>query len=198
MNANSDPQDIWKRNDPALPQLPATAEMCAMARQREWENIWMRGAGLSALTALAIAFAYNAWSLDQPWVRCGQGWMLIVMTVYLWSLIRDRTARRASDETCTGFLLRALGRKRDGFRAIRRVVLFIIPGILASWWGGGAALKARTMGLDPSSLYYRYLHSSGPIIATCVLLLVIWIAFGAAAKKASAELEALRRHVETA
>ena len=103
----------------------------------------MRRIALFALAAFAIAFAHNAWSIDQPWVKFGQGWMLIVMTVYVWSLIRDRTGRKASSETCTGFLLRALEKKRDGFLAVRRVVLLIIPAILASWWGGGPALKAR-------------------------------------------------------
>ena len=67
--------------------------------------------------------------------------------------------------------------KRDGYLAFRRIVLLIIPAILASWWGGGAALKARAMGLDPSSPYYRYLTGVWPMIATCVLLLFVWLAF---------------------
>ena len=82
--------------------------------------------------------------------------------------------------------------------AVRRIVLLIIPAMLASWWGGGPALKARAMGLDPSSLYYRYLTSVWPMIATCVLLLLVWFAFSSAGKKASAELEALRRRIATA
>jgi FtsH-binding integral membrane protein len=195
MNANYDPQDLWKSSDPALPQPPATTGICALARRRERENVWQRIIGLFALAGFAIAFAHNTWEVDQPWVRLGQGWMLIVMLVYLWSLIRDRTSRRASNETCAGFLLRSLKRKRDGFLAVRRAVLFIIPAVFASWWGGGAALKARAMGLDPASLYYLYLTSVWPMVATCFLLLVIWFAFSGAAKKASTEFDALRDRI---
>jgi len=198
MNPNNDPQDLWKSNDPALPQRPDTTGICALARREERSNVWGRGIGLFALAGFAIAFAHNTWEVDQPWVRLGQGWMLIVMTVYLGGLLRNRTGRRASNETCAEFLLRSLQRKRDGFLAVRRVVLFIIPALLASWWGGGAALKARAMGLDPSSPYYRYLTSVWPTVATCVLLLLVWFAFSGAAKKASAEFEALRERVAAA
>jgi len=121
--------------------------------------------------------------------------MLIVMTAFLWNLIRHRADRRASNETCADFLLRSFKKKRDGFLAIRHVVLLILPGVLASWWGGGPALQARFLHLDPSSPYYRYLTGIGPIIANCFLLLLIWLAFSAAAKKASAEFEALRERI---
>jgi len=181
MNAHNDPQDLWKCNDPSLPQPPATTGICALARRRERENVWQRRIGLFALAGFAIAFAHNTWEVDQPWVRLGQGWMLVVMT-----------DRRALNETCAGFLLRSLKMKRDGFLAVRRVVLLIIPAMLASWWGNGAALKARAMGLDPSSPYYRYLTSVWPMVATAFLLLVVWFAFSGAAKKASTEFEALR------
>jgi hypothetical protein len=197
MNAHNDPQDLWKSNDPALPHPPATTEICALARRREREGLWGRGIRLFGLAGFAIAFAHNAFEIDQPWVRLGQGWMLILMTVYLWSLIRDHTGRRASHETCAAFLLRSLKRKRDGFLAVCRSVL-LIPAVLASWWGGGPALKARAMGLDPSSPYDRYLTSVWPIVATCVLLEVIWFAFSGAAKKASVELEALRERITAA
>jgi hypothetical protein len=198
MNTNNDPQDLWKRNDPTLPESPGTREICSLARRRERENVWLRRLGLFALAGFVIAFAHNTWAVDQPWVRLGQGWMLIVMTVYFWSLIRKGAGRRASNETCADFLLRSLKTKRDGFLAVRRVVLLTIPAMLASWWGGGPALKARAMGLDPSSPYYRYLTSVWPMIATCLLLLLVWFAFRAAAKKASAEFDALRDRIAAA
>ena len=198
MNTNNDPQDLWKSNDPTLPESPGTREICALARRRERENVWLRRLGVFALAGFVIAFAHNTWTVDQPWVRLGQSWMLIVMTVYLWSLIRNRTGRRASNETCADFLLRSLKMKRDGFLAVRRVVLLTIPAMLASWWGGGPALKARAMGLDPSSPYYRYLTSAWPMVATCLLLLLVWFAFRAAAKKAAAEFDALRDRIAAA
>jgi hypothetical protein len=195
MNAGNDPQDLWKSIDPALPTPPATGEICALARRQELVNVWLRSICLFALTCFVIAFARNAWVIDQPWVRLGQGWMLIVVAAWLWSLIRDRTGRRATNETCADFLLRAFKRKRDGFLAVRRVVLLIIPAVLASWWGGGPTQQARALGLDPSSPYYRYLTSAWPIVALCVLLLLVWFAFSGAAKKASAEFEALRERI---
>ena len=79
--------------------------------------------------------------------------------------------------------------------ALRHVVLLTIPAMFASWWGGGPALRARAMGLDPSSTFSRYLTSVWPMIATGVLLLLVWFAFTSAAKKASAESEALRRRI---
>ena len=187
-------QNLWKDNDPALPQPLDTTGICAMARRRERENVWMRGIVLFALACFAIAFAHNTWVVDQPWVRLGQAWMMIVM-MYLWGLIRDRTGRRASNETCSGFLLRSLKMKRDGYLGVRRVILLFIPGVLASWWGGGPALRARAMGLDPSSIFYRYMTSVWPIVATCFLLLLVWFAFSGAAKKASAEFEAMRESI---
>ena len=197
MNPNNDPRDLWKRNEATLPE-PLATEICALARRRERESVWGRRIGLAALAGFAIAFAHNAWQVNQPWVRLGQGWMLLVMTACLWTLIRDRTYLRASNDSCAGFLLRSLKMKRDGYLAVRRIVLLIIPAVLASWWGGGAALKARAMGLDPSSPYYRYLTGVWPMIATCVLLLVVWFAFSEAAKKATAEFEALRQRVAAA
>ncbi len=195
MNANNDPQDLWKGNDPALPEPPAATEICALARRQELANVWLRSISLFALACFVIAFAHNTWVVDQPWVRLGQSWMLIVVTACLWILIRDRTGRRASNETCSDFLLRSFKRKRDGFLAVRYSVLFILPSVLASWWGGGPALKARAMGLDPSSPYYRYLTGVWPMIVTCLLLLLIWLAFSASAKKASSEFEALRERI---
>jgi len=197
MNANHDPQDLWNGTDTTLPE-PLAAEICALARRRERESLWSRRISIFALAGFAIAFAHNTWQVNQPWVRLGQGWMLLVVTVCLRNLIRNRTHLRASNDCCGSFLLRSLKLKRDGYLTFRRSILLIIPAVLASWWGGGAALKARAMGLDPTSPYYRYLTSVWPMIATCVLLLCVWLAFRSAAKKASAEFEALRQRVAAA
>jgi hypothetical protein len=197
MNANNDPQDLWNASETTLPE-PLAAEICALVRRRERESLWGRRISLFALTGFAIAFAHNTWQVDQPWVRLGQGWMLLVIAVCLWNLIRNRTHLRAANDSCGSFLLRSLQMKRDGYLAFRRIVLLIIPAVFASWWGGGAALKARAMGLNATSAYYRYLTSVWPMIATCVLLLLVWLAFRSAAKKASAEFEALRQRVAAA
>ena len=132
MNVNNDPQDLWRRSEAALPE-PLATEICALARRREFESVWARRISLFALAGLAVAFAHNTWELNQPWVRLGQGWILLVVTACLWNLIRNRTHRRASNDSCGTFLLRSLQMKRDGYLALRRIVLLIIPGVLASW-----------------------------------------------------------------
>lgn len=189
--------NIWKQSEADLPQPLRADEICAMARRRDREAVWGRRIALFALAGLAAAFLHNIWTLRQTWVRVGQGWMVIVMTVYLWGVIRSRTGGRASDETCARFLLRSFETKRNGYLAVRRLVLWTIPGILASWVGGGAKLRAQAMGLAPSSAYYRYLTGVWPLAATCVLLVLVWLAFSSAAKKASAELEDLRQRAGT-
>ncbi len=191
MNAES----VWRDGGAALPEGPGGDEVCAMARRREREEVLLRRGAALTLVGLAAAFAHNAWQIRAPWVRFGQGWMLIAMTALLFLVLRKRSARRGVDETCATFLLRSLERKRDGYRAARYAVLVAIPGAAASWWGGGAALKARALGLNPSSAYYRYLTGPGPMIASCVVLVLVWLAFGAAARNADGELEEMRRRV---
>ena len=195
MNENNSPLDLWKQDDPGVAHPLAATEICTLARQRERAEAWARRIVIFALVGFIVAFAHNTFQIDQPWVRFGQGWMLIISAVYLGGVIRKRTGRRDLDETCARFLLRSLILKRNGFLAVRRAVLLIIPAILASWWGGGAALKARAMGLNPSSAYYGYLTSVWPMIATCALLVIVWFVFSSAAKKASEEFEVLQRRV---
>ncbi len=195
MNADDFSQDVWKQNAACLPEPLAAGEICAMARRRDREAVAGRRLALFALAGLAGAFIHNTWILPQSWVKVGQGWMVLVMTVYLWDAIRSRTGRRASDETCAGFLLRSYEVKRNGYLAARRLVLWMIPGIVASWLGHGVSLRVRTMGLDPSSAWYRYLTSDWPWVATWMLLILVWLGFSSAAKKTAKELETLRRRV---
>jgi hypothetical protein len=198
MNADDFSQDVWKENGADLPQALAADEICAMARRRDREAVWGRRLALFTLAGLAAAFVHNTWILPSSWVKVGQGWMVIVMTAYLWGAIRSRTGRRAPDETCAGFLLRTYEVKRNGYLAARRLVLWMIPGVLASWLGHGVSLRVRTMGLHPTSAWYRYLTSGWPMVATGVLMILVWLAFSSASKKASADFEALRRRIASA
>jgi hypothetical protein len=195
MNADDFSQDVWKQNAAELPQALAADEICAMARRRDRQAVVSRWLALFFFAGLAVAFIHNTWILPQSWAKVGQGWMVLVMAGYLWGAIRNRTGRRASDETCAGFLLRTYEVKRNGYLAARRLVLWMIPGIVASWLDHGLSLRVRAMGLDPSSAWYRWLTSGWPTVATLVGLLVVWLAFSSAAKKMSSELEALRRRV---
>ncbi|HEY4084582.1 MAG TPA: hypothetical protein VGM43_01530 [Bryobacteraceae bacterium] len=198
MNADDFSQDVWKRNEADLPHSLAADQICAMARRRDREAVVARRLALFALAGLAGAFIHNTWILPPSWAKAGQGWMVVVMTVYLWGAIRSRTGRRASDETCVGFLLRGYEVKRNGYLAARRLVLWMIPGVLASWLDHGVSLQVRTTGLDPSSAGYRYLTSGWPTVATWALMILLWLAFSSAAKKAAGEFEALRQRIASA
>jgi len=198
MSPNSNPQELWKQDDAGLPNPLSTNEVCARARKGEIENIWARRIGTFALVVFAAAFAYNIWSVPQPWVRLGQAWMLTVVCVYLWSVIRSRPDRKASNESCAEFLQRSVRSKELRFLALRRTVFWIFPAQLATWWGGGPALKGRVLGLSPSSPYYHYLNSGWPFLATTLLLVLIWLAFSHAARKAAKEAESLQRRIAAA
>lgn len=190
-----DPRELWKRDDPDLPVALTASKMCALARRSEQALIWSRRVGVVVLAGLGLAFAHNTWAVDQPWVRLGQAWMLVVMASYVWLLLRDRTGSRASSEPCAQFLLRLLERRRSGFVGAGRLALLAIPAILANWWGGGLAIRAQAMGLEPSSPQYRFMTSAWPAILLFVAILLAWNALRVAGNKAAAEVEALRRDV---
>ncbi len=59
------------------------------------------------------------------------------------------------------------------------------------------SLKMKPDGI-PCDSPHRYLTSVWAMIATIVLLLLVWLAFSEAAKNASAEFEALRNRVASA
>lgn len=193
MHPNENARDLWNREDPGLPNPPTSGDICTRARNRERESVWAGRILTIAFIAFALAFAHNIWSVPQPWVRLGQAWMLLAVCLCLWSLIRRRPHSQAPHESCAEFLLKLLESKRNNLLTLGRLVLWIIPGELASWWGRSPALKARVMGLDPSSPYYHYLTGGWPLLATSILLVLIWLAFSHAAKKASGELESLRQ-----
>jgi hypothetical protein len=93
-------------------------------------------------------------------------------------------------ENCASFLRREFEGKRTGLLEIRRYLLLLVPPILASWWAGAPAIRLRAMGVDPSVRLYAF--ASGPwlVIVGGWLLVLVWLAFGLAARKAMRELDA--------
>ncbi|MBS1877205.1 MAG: hypothetical protein JSU00_28595 [Acidobacteria bacterium] len=94
---------------------------------------------------------------------------------------------------CASFLRREFEGKHSAMLEIRRCVFLLVPPILASWWAGGPAIRLRALGVGPSSGLYGF--ASGPwlLIILGLLLVLIWLAFGLAAKKATRELDELDR-----
>jgi hypothetical protein len=85
--------------------------------------------------------------------------------------------------------------QRNALLQVRRFVSLLIPAIAASWWGGGPAVKARALGIVPSSPLFRFSGGPGPFLIVGLALAFVWFAFGDAAEKAKREIENLRRRV---
>jgi hypothetical protein len=169
--------------------------LVAMARLRERETTWSRSILLTILLGLAGAFAYNVCTVSQLWLRLSQAWMLAWTGLLLWRF-RRCPRRMSATESCASFLRREFERKRTGLLEIRRRLFLLIPPILASWWAGGGKaipLRLRALGVDSSSRLYEFASGAGPFLIIGVLLVLVWLAFGLAAKKATRELDELRR-----
>ncbi len=197
------PESVWKSiDDKEEDRMDITwtpNELRALARSRERENLWGRRFWLALLIALAAAFAYNMFSISQLWVRLSQAWML-AWTGFLGWKSRRGPGRMSPAESCAGFLRRSFEYKRAGFLAIRWYLFLLIPPMLTGWWtNAGAALRVarlKALGVDPSSRLYGYATGPWPFITTMLSLVLVWFAFGLAAKKAARELEELRRRTQ--
>ena len=197
------PESVWKSiNGKETGSMDITFtpdQLCAMARGREHESIWSWRLLLMLLIGLSGAFAYNMVSVSHVWVRLSQGWMLTWTCLLLWRF-RKRPRPMNATESCTSFLRREFEGKRRGLLEIRRFMFLLIPPILASWWaGGGTAIRVsrlRTLGVDPSSPLYEFASGPWPFIFTGLLLVLTWFACGLAAKKATRELDDLRRRTQ--
>jgi hypothetical protein len=202
MNKNeqpSTPENVWKSmngEDDTGMDIPFTADqLCAMARSRQRESIWSRRFLLLLLVSLTVGFAYNIFSVTQPWVRLGQLWMFIWTCMLLWRLRRG-PRRMDAAETCASYLRREFESKRSGFLDIQKWLFLLIPPILASWRGGGPAIRLRALGIQHSSRLYEVASGPWPFIITGLLLVLIWLAFGLAARKATHELDEISRRTQ--
>jgi hypothetical protein len=170
-------------------------EPCAMAQSREKLNARLFRGVLVVTLALAAALMYNVFTLDQPWIRLGQGWTLGAI-VYLFGPALERGRRRTgTSEPCAQFLARQHEERQRGYLRIRRRLFLLIPGIMASWWGGGPLTAAKARGLDPSSWLYHFLAGPWPFVVTMTVLALVWFAFGKAAEKAARDCEEVRHAV---
>ena len=131
-------------------------ELCAMAQSREKLNVRVTRGVVVVTLALAAGLLYNVYRVDQPWTRVGQAWTLGVI-VYLFGPAFERGPRRTgASESCAQFLARQHEERRRSYLRIRRRLFPLIPGIVASLWGGGQLTVARARGLDSSSWLYHF------------------------------------------
>jgi uncharacterized RDD family membrane protein YckC len=92
-------------------------------------------------------------------------------------------------EPCLQFLKREFEGKRQMTRAIRLLILLLVPSVMVAWWGGGPALSAREMGIK--SPYLLRLHEPVSLIVTMMVLVLIWFVLGNEARKLEREIEKL-------
>jgi hypothetical protein len=168
-------------------------ELCAMARSREKLNARVIRGVVVVTVALAAGLLYNVYRVDQPWIRIGQAWTLGVI-VYLFGPAFERGRRpTGASEPCAQFLARQHEERRSGYLHIQRRLFLFIPGIVASWWGGGPLATAGARGLDPSSWLYHFLAGPWLFVITATALVLVWLAFGKAAEKAAQDREEVHR-----
>ena len=196
----STPESVWKSIDDKegdRMEITWTPDRLRwLARSRERENLWGRRIWLALLIALTAAFAYNVFSVNGLWVRLSQAWMLAWTGLLFWKS-RHGPGRMSVAESCADFLRRSFEGKRAGFLAIRRYLFLLIPPLLTGWWtNAGAAIRVarlKALGVNPSSRLYDYATGPWLFIILVMSLVLAWFAFGLAVKKATRELEELRR-----
>lgn len=193
------PEAAWKsrkEEEHKSMQIALTpAELCALAQSREKLNARV-GRGVVVVTlALAAALLYNVYRVDQPWIKLGQAWTLGVI-VYLFGPAFERGRRsNGASEPCAQFLVRQHEERQRGYLRIRSRLFLLIPGILASWWGGGGLAAAKARGLDPSSWLYHFLAGPWLFALLVMALVLVWFAFGKAAEKAAQDRAEVHRAI---
>lgn len=137
------------------------------------------------------AWIYNlAQMVGSPWLMLGQSLALATFACIAWPALWSKTDRNAPAEPCVDFLRRLFEAKLRGSLWIRRCMLLLIPAVLASWWGDGPELGAKTFGVhDPSLL--NALRGPTPLIVIGVLIALVWLAFREHERKIRRELEKL-------
>jgi hypothetical protein len=121
---------------------------------------------------LAAACLYNVYRLDQPWLRLVQAWTLGVIVNLFAPMVGGESHRRGVVEDCAHFLEKQHEERRIGFLRLRDRIFLFLPGVAASWWGGGAA---------------PWLFG-----VTGAGLVLLWMLCGEAAKKAGRDRDEVR------
>lgn len=80
--SEGDWKSIDEKEEISIEMTMTPDQLCAKARWRDRENVWVHRAAPVILILFAGLFAYNAYSLTQPWVRLGQLWMIGVLCLY--------------------------------------------------------------------------------------------------------------------
>ena len=184
--------NLWKSND-GHENVPTAVELCELARSEENRSIRARWIGFAVAIVLAGLFLWNVLVISDRWIRLGQAWIFGAICYLMAQIVLHKLKRMRTDQACAQFLTGQFEEKRRRYLAIRRGLFLFVPGIGLTVWGGGPALRARSLGFDPTSWQVRF----APIAIVAVLLTLVWIAFGKAAQKSADEQTAIQRAIES-
>ena len=93
----------------------------------------------------AVEFVYNLIHFRDPWLITGTAWALAAVCYIAGGLVREGPARIRPAETCRHFLRREFEGKRRSYLWVRWLAALLVSATVASWRGGGPALRAKTL-----------------------------------------------------
>jgi hypothetical protein len=184
-------EELWKSQEEE-PMNVTTEQLCARARRYERGNVWAHRVmlGVSPLLAAFILHdLYGMFRLGKTLLITTETWLLVTFLYVIWRFLRNGSRRMIPAEPCAQFLKREFEGKRHSALGARIWMLWLLPAVLASWWGGLPALRAQQLGIK--SPWLLKLHAPVPLILTMSVLALIWLALGGEARRAQREIEKL-------
>jgi hypothetical protein len=190
--------DVWRDQDDeeeGTVQIKTEPEDFAQrARSLERQHALLGWSALIVASAISIVALHNVYAAEQPWIRLGQAWMVVVV-FYIFVTEFQRRVVKGSDEPCAYFLERQHEERAKSYLRVRRIVPLLVPSIAATWLGGGPLIAAKARGLNPSSWLFQFCAGPAPFIIFGACLVFVWWAFGFSAKKAYRERDEIRRRI---
>jgi hypothetical protein len=188
-------QYVWKAQNKETQMVRIKTDpedLVALVRSREKLNKFVHWTATTVVALLAAGFLYNVFSANQPWIRFGQAWALGLVAYVLGTQFPHRPRRKDAQESCVRFLARQHEERARSYLRLRRLLWLLIPSIVASWLGKGPLTMAKEKGLDPSAWFFRFCTGPWPFVLLMAALVFVWLAFGAAAGKATRDAEEIR------
>jgi hypothetical protein len=189
------PSELWRSQSDEPTQNFAREEVRAKARKYEREGVIIYRAFCVVIPIFIAAFLYgmyNMMRLGKPWLVIGSGFGLVWAGCIAWGLVRNGRRRIPAQEPCERYLQKLFERKCQGLLWLRKCTLLLIPMVLASWWGAGPEIRAKTWGFQ-SRWLISALHGPAPLLVMGVVIAFLWWAFSREARRFEREIQQLAK-----
>lgn len=193
-----EPGCVWKNQDEEEGTVPIKTEPQDFAdrvKSIERQNTIAGWSAVIIASAMSIAALHNIYVVKESWIRLSQAWIIAVIAYIVATEFQRRGQVKGSDEPCARFLERRHEEQAKSYLRFRRIVPFVIPGMVAAWLGSGPLMMAKSRGLDPSSSLYQFCLGPWPFVIIGAALALVWWAFGSAARKANRDRDEIRRRI---